>query len=610
MRLDLSDTLKAEHYGKKVEVSCVLMGKSISPYSVPKTILITGVEHTKCQTCQNNKGREITVEKDSPDILKFIDVSTARMSALIKQIIKSECKFSYEVTEVQNVERIFVAAKSGGKTKADSSTYTSYYVGYGLQTNITYRLKGIVTVDPNNQTATHLFTKAVKLKSDTDSFKLTTTIKKELNEFSIHRPTAEKIYAYLEDLYTYYAANITKIYNRFDLHLAVDMVFKSPLSFRFGNEFIFKGWVDAMIIGDTRCGKGYVAEKLLKYFDIGEVISGDNCTYAGLVGGLQQYNGHWVVKWGKMPLNDRGLVIVDEAGEIESRDWSRLSRVRSEGVAEIVKIHTQSTNARTRLLFLANPHNKTVANFSYGIQAVPDIVKMPEDIARFDFALVVAHDEVSMHEINKPRNLIKSMHSNVLEQELVLWIWSRSTQEIAFSDKATALIYELSIKLSKTYSFTVPLIQGENIRIKLAKLAICFAGRVYSNKEKGKILFVDNIHVECAFIFFNLIYKKAASGYYALSQMDKSFDAEHAVGFKRIKRYFNTFRNRGELCKCLLANNNITITDLTEHLNQPPEIARELISKLLKHSCIVKKHSQYVKTPAFTQWLKNEILKK
>ena len=610
MRLDLSETLKAEHYKKKIEVSCVLMGKSISPYSVPKTILITDVEHIKCEICKRNKNRKIIIDKENPNILRFIDISSGRMGTLIKALINSDCKFSYEVTEVQNVERIFISAKSGGKTKADSSTYTSYYVGYGLQTNIFYKLKGYTTVDPSNQTATHIFTKAIKVKSDSDSFTLTKTIRNELHEFEIHKPSAEKIFAYLEDLYTYYAANITKIYNRFDLHLAVDLVFKSPMSFRFGNEFIFKGWIDAMIIGDTRCGKGYVAEKMLKYFDIGEVISGDNCTYAGLVGGLQQYNGHWVVTWGKLPLNDRGLVIIDEAGEIEQKDWSRLSRVRSEGIAEIVKIHTQSTNARTRLLFLANPNGKTVANFSYGIQAVPDIVKMPEDIARFDFALVVAHDEVSMQDINKPRSLIKSMHSNVLEQELILWIWSRKTQEITFSKKAIALIYDLSIKLSKTYSFAIPLIQGENIRIKLAKIAICFAGRVYSNKDSGKTLFVDDIHVECAYIFFNLIYKKAASGYYAMSQMDKSFDTDYTVGFKRIRNYFNTFRNKEELCKCLLANNNITINDLCEHLNQPKEIARELISKLLKHCCIVKKYAYYVKTPPFTQWLKNEILKK
>jgi hypothetical protein len=610
MKLSLSETLKAEHYKKQIEVSCVVVGKNVSPYSIPRTIVITAVEHASCKSCDKLRGKTITIENDNPDLLKFINITSSKMFSVIKEILRIKCKFAYEVTEVQNVERIFITSKAGSKTKTDFGTYTSYFVGYGLKTNIVYNLQGYTTVDPLDQTATHIFTKATKIKSDIDSFHLTGVIKKELNEFAINKPSAEKIYDYLERLYDYYASNITRIYNRFDLHLAVDLVFKSPLSFRFGNEYIYKGWLDAMIVGDTRCGKGFVAEKLLNYFGVGEVISGDNVSYSGLVGGLQHYNGHWVVTWGKLPLNDKGLVIIDEASEIKTQDWSRLSRVRSEGIAEIVKIHTQITNARTRLLFLANPISKTVADFSYGIQAVPNIIKMPEDIARFDFVLVVAHNEVSMQEINKFKPMVTSMHSNTLEQELILWIWSKKDNDIKFSSKAVRLVYELAIKLSKTYSFTIPLIQGENIRVKLAKIAVCFAGRVYSNIEKGKILYVKEVHVECAFIFFNLIYKKVASGYYAMSQMDKSFDITYVAGFKKIKSYFNTFRNKEELCKCLLTNNNISVVDISEHLNQPKEIAREIISKLLENYCVIKKHTYYVKTPQFTEWLKKEILQK
>ena len=99
-----------------------------------------------------------------------------------------------------------------------------------------------------------------------------------------------------------------------------------------------------------------------------------------------------------------------EASEIKTEDWTRLSRIRSEGIAEITKINTQSTHARTRVIFISNPILKTIANYSYGIQALVDIVKAPEDIARFDYVLVVAHNEVEIKDINRRRELVKEIY--------------------------------------------------------------------------------------------------------------------------------------------------------------------------------------------------------
>ena len=484
----------------------------------------------------------------------------------------------------------------------------AYYLGCDLEINTIYELKGYTTTDPSNQTITHVFHEAIKIKSDIDSYVLDKSSHILLSQFNIKDDSVDNIFTHLENLYESYAHNITKIYNRFDLHLAIDLAFRSVISFRFQNELIAKGWTDVMILGDTRCGKGFIAEKLAKYFSVGEVVSGENCSIAGLIGGLQQYNGNWAITWGKIPLNDCGMVILDEASELQDEAWSKLSRVRSEGIAEITKIQTQVTNARTRLLFIANPINKTISNYSYGIQAILDVVKAPEDIARFDYVLVVSHNEVDMEDINKKHNLVKSKYSIQSERELVLWIWSRKINEVEFSEEAIKIVYELSIALDKVYTFTIPLIQGENIRVKLAKIAIGFAGRLYSNKNKGKILYVKKVHVICAYTFLNLIYKKEPSGYYAISKLQKPLSVRDDNKMSKIDKYFNSYRDKRELCKCLLINNNITPNDLSDHMDLSKEISREIISYLLKSDCITKRSSYYVKTPNFTSWLKNIIL--
>lgn len=608
------DISNASYHNKPIKTKCIVSGKSVAPYCIPKRIKISCMpkkdDTDECKTCEFRKNKEVEIEAKDERILMLIDVPTFRLPKVIQYILGIDCKLTFEALEMQNIERIFVLPPTGKDRAKKKLAHISYNVGYGLNVNTVYDMEGYTTIDPTNQTTTHVFTSAQKVKSDVDSFSMDKEMHHRLEQFCIDDPTVERVYERLEEIYMYYAHNITKIYDRFDLHLAVDLVFRSVLSFRFDNEFIHKGWVDAMIIGDTRCGKGYVAEKLMSHFGLGEVISGENCSFAGLVGGLQQFNGHWVITWGKVPLNDGGLVVIDEASEIPTQDWTKLSRIRSEGVAEITKINTQITNARTRLLFLSNAPLKTIASYSYGITALMDVVKAPEDVARFDYALVVAHNEVSIKDINKHREIIDSMFSSEDEQNLILWMWSRKTDEIIFSDEATRAIYKTAIRLAKEYTFSVPLIQGENVRIKLAKLAIGFAGRFYSNKNNGKVLYVDKVHVECAHYFLSMIYKKDASGYFDLSKSNKGegLDASEK-DFSGIEKYLNAFAKRKEdICKCLLNNNNITVNDISEHVNLDKEIAREIVSKLLKHGCISKKHSYYVKTPAFTTWLKRVVL--
>ena len=613
MNVAFGEILNAKYYGQKISVRAIVSGKSLSPYSIPKKIKVI-CSHSKDKKCIgefcpmfHNDTVKITVDDN---LLHFIDVPDTRIGGVIKQIFKISCFLSYEILDVQNVERIFLSAPTGKERITTNSSYVCYYLGHGIDINTIYELEGYSTVDPSDQLATCIFTKANKLKSDVESFVMTKKFHNTLKQFRFESSDPSAIFGHLEEVYEYYARNITKIYGRFHLHLGIDLAFHSPLHFYFDNEYVHKGWIDCIIIGDTRCGKGYVAERLVNYFNVGKTVSGDNASFAGLIGGLQQFNGHWVATWGEVPMNDKGLVVIDEAGEIKHEDWTRLSRVRSEGIAEIVKIQKQTTNARTRLISLVNPPLKTIASYSYGIQSLMDVIKAPEDVARFDYAIVVSHDDVSIEDINTSRPNIDVIYSPEDEEKLIMWIWSRKKNQIEFTSDAIKCAYEMSVNLSKTYTFTIPLIQGENIRIKLAKLACCFAGRLYSSTDDGDKILVKKIHVQCAYYFFNLIYGQESCGYRQFSNLQKTIDAgANEDDIKRIASYFNTYKTgKMMLCECLLRINSITINDLVESLNFPREHATELLSKLITTNMITKKYaSTYVKNPSFAKWLKKTV---
>ncbi len=599
---------KSKYYKKKVIIEAIISGKTLLPYYAPKEIELDCALKARCRKvcCIKEKSMH-SVDFTHPDFIKFVGISDTHIKNIIKSYfdIPYRCDIKVDIKEVYNVEELFLSSivSSNKNSNVSSVSRLGYFVGHGIETNVPYELECFNVPEPIHNKVVHIITKADKLKTNIDYFEITAEIYEKLKIFQPVKKTSESIYDKLTELYNIYSKNLTKIYNRFDLHMAIDLIFHSPLSFYLGNEYVHKGWGDALVIGDTRCGKGFVAEGLCRYYNIGELVSGENLSFAGLVGGVQQMNNRWVSTWGKIPLNDRQLVIIDEAAEIDKKEFARLSRIRSEGIAEIIKIQSEKTMARTRLIFLANPQGRTISSYSFGIQAISDIIDNPEDISRFDYALIVANDEVSLEDINKKHEMVNNPYEE-LDRALILWCWSRKPKQIKITSQAQVLILDLSIKLGRLYDSSIPLIQGENIRVKLAKIAIMIAARVFSNSNEGENILVDIIHVEAAYAFINMLYKKKCSSYYFYSQVKKQTASTDE--YDKLEKYFSSFESKYDLIDYFISNNYITLSDISEHINQPKEVAREIISNLLKYRCILKKFTFYVKTQGFVEWLKKQ----
>jgi hypothetical protein len=610
---NFDEILEPRFNNEPIKVQCIVTGKSLSPYHIPKVVevqCITKFTGEECLGCQYQKEQYFQIEAENENILRFIDIPTTKIGPIIKLVAGIRCKnITYKIMETQSIERIFIARPTGKeRTRKGGQSRQAYLLGAFVESNSVYDLGGYTTNEPTTQVVTHVFTTIEKKTNDAESFNLSLKKHSELNAFCVNKDDTFTMFTKLTKLYTNYAHNITNIYDREDLHMCVDLLFRSVISFRFGNEFVHKGWMEAMIVGDTRCGKGFVAEKMMEYFGLGEVVNGENCSFSGLVGGLQQLNKHWIITWGKIPMNDCGILTIDESGGMQEDMWGKLSRIRSEGVAEITKIQTATSDARTRLLWLCNPPNRMMSSYTYGIQALNDLVKAPEDIARFDYVLAVSHNEVDGETINKRRDPLPKIYEQQLEQDLILWCWSRKPSEVKFEEDAIKYIYESSMLVENLYDFSIPLIQVENVRYKLAKLAIAFAARFYSNEQNGKILLVKRSHVECVIVFLNKIYAKEASGYTAYSEMKKS-QGEIVTPEKltMVTGYFNKWTNKSELLRFLMNNNTFDGNGIMDHMGCVKSEATEVISRLSQASCIAKRGAYYVKAPAFVSYLKSEL---
>lgn len=616
--LTLTQASKTRYYKKEIYVSAIITGKALLPYQVPEKFDLQCVYKRHCKECAFYDIKNISkvpivsfkLDKNDTNLLRFINVPDINFNSIFRAMynLPTQCLAKYQIKSIYSIEEIYMQERINNIMQ--NTTRVGYLINERAECNTPYKLKLIPMPEPRTQKIIYLIVEASKLKIDIDRFKITEKTKIDLTIFNLPENNAkiknevEFAFEFLQNLYDIYAHNLTKIYKRFDLHLAIDLVFHSPLQFTFNNEFVHKGWLDILIMGDTRCGKGYVSENLVKYYGQGEIVSGENVSFAGLVGGVQQIASRWIITWGKIPLNNKKLVVIDESGEMDAKNFSRLSRIRSEGIAEITKIQTEKTMAQTRLIFLTNPKNRLISSYSFGIEAIPDLIENPEDISRFDYALVVSQSEVDLHEMNKHIEP-KDNPYELFDPILIQWIWSRKKDQIIFKKEATELILDYAIKLGEIYSPKIPLIQGENIRIKLAKISAAIAGRLFSCDITGNKLIIKPIHVHMAHIFINLIYKKPTSGYYDFSQIQRQTYEIHDI--KSFEKYIYSFENKNDLVGYFTENNYITLTDLSECMDQPKEIARSIISKLLHFKCIQKKYTFYVKSQSFTNWLKRHL---
>jgi hypothetical protein len=396
-------------------------------------------------------------------------------------------------------------------------------------------------------------------------------------------------------------ANVTKIYMRRELMTAFDLVAHSVIQFPFQGDIVRKGWVEALVVGDTRCGKSETSDRLSKHFKAGELVTGENASYAGLIGGMQQTQKTWSITWGKLPLNDRRMCILDEASGLDPMTISKMSGVRSSGVAEIIKIQTERTLARVRLLWQSNPRGKRpLAAFNSGIDAIQDLIGHPEDIARFDFAMTVASGEVPMNVINaKTRPTVPHVYTSKLCNWLIYFAWSRKPHQVQFAKGAEDACLSLASDLSRRY--VPPLVEGAEQRIKLARLAVAAAARVFSTNAGGDIVIVTPHHVEFVAQFLDAIYTKPSMAFdlYSKAKIAET-ELENPSAIQT-----ELERHPAEFISLLSEAPIFTVNDLQDYASCSREDAVALASFLVRRRCARKGKFGYYKLPAFIRFLRH-----
>lgn len=617
-RIKLQDATNPRYRGKPIEFKACVIGKDTQPYYVPKRYRATCLTRPerRCPSCSGVEAfvSEHKVSLGDESILSMVATSENGLQKRMKMHArcKKSCEVEMEVLETVCCEEVKLVAPLDEIAVDEDFKYVvriGYVIGQEVSANATYIFRGYPYPDPDTQHVVFLLYEAEPAADQLDHYQLTDSDIELLRRQFPGSVTLNEIHEFLDDLYSYLAVTQTKIYERRALHQAVDLVFHSALSFEFNGEDIRRGWLDVLVIGDTRTGKGYVTERLCRYYGAGEVASGENCTFSGLVGGVQQLGARksWVVTWGFIPRNDRRLGVIDEAGSVASDTLSRMSRVRSEGIAEVFKIVTERTLARTRLIWNANPSDgRSIREFEHGVESVRTMTDKNEDIARFDYAMVVSSDEIDPTIINAERSYAGNLRPELQEacRKLIQWIWSRRPGDIKFDPDAVHVILANATRLGQAYHPSIPLIQIENIRVKLAKISCAIAGRIFSSDESGMKIIVTKECAEYAVGFLEHIYTRDTCAYDVYSGLKReqgTLKDEDAL-----LQQFAVFKEAGkDWVNDLLDNPKLTVKGIEAVLNVDIFTAKEVRNTLMRCRAVKQEHSYWVKREPFIRFLRN-----
>lgn len=592
---------------RKISMAVTITGRKDPTYSVPYKLHFECSMDAgpKCKVCpmlndwEGEHDAEIRKE-DIRTVAEFIDAkkTPAEQVARAHFGIQKCNRLDIKEVEAHTVEELFVMSSLDASDHAQTD-YTQrriYHVGGdgGTATNAEVRVLGTTTPSPRDRHNEFYSWSLEEAVTSIDSFRVDPSVVERLEVF---RPQGEqsvweKCWEIAKDL----SVNVTGILGRERLHIAMDLTWHSALHFEFEGRTMPRGWLELLVVGDTRTGKSETAINLSNHYGLGHVIGCEGATFAGLVGGVKEVGGSRTITWGEITVNDRRLVVLDEASGLSQDIIGQLSDIRSRGKAQITKIETATTNARCRAIWISNPRKALGEKHHYGIDIIKGVIGNPEDIARFDLAMSVAKEDIPGSLINSPdRPIVPHIYKAELCQELVLWAWSRKAEHIQWDDDAYRYVFEAASRLGGMYMEDPPLIQASNVREKIARVAVAFAMRTFSTDASGERVVVQRHHVSTAANFINKLYsydkfgyRRQSRRYFANIQIAKEARGDIRRFLQENPRLLNFLLDRA---------GSFRAGDLEEMTHMQRDEVNTALGRLSDAKMIVKERAQIVVTP-------------
>lgn len=605
--IEFEDIFDMRNMGKSVCIEGFTSSKLIQSYAVPSKYKIECLygQFEYCANCPifilKTKNTDFEFEIKEEEQIAMIDKPVDKINERYKKkfgVPKACHSFAIKVTE-NNLAEIFDVIPIRGSTSKEIGFRPVACIALSkntiLSSSANYKIRGTISKHPDNGQII-IITKSAEsfdrvYKYD---FEKEEELKYYLNPSEI---TTEKIIEKLlfvgEDL-----SRFTGIKNRTLFHVFAFLPFVSPYQMILNDQYE-KSALEVFTIGDTRTGKTTVYQKYIELTNIGTLISGENVSLAGLVGGMQQLSyGKWTISWGIFPQNDRGLVIIDEADALPKEVIAGITSVRSSGWAEINKVQQAKAQARIRLVFISNPkNNMNVESYGCGIKAIEDFGYSKQDISRFDYFLILSRNDVRIEEAKyyTEKTVIPMEIYRTVSQRA----YSQSGMENIISENVAIVARDAGEYLANKYYCDIPVFSEGYSFLKVLKVALAI-----------KNLLVIPLSEEVVFATKTLLEMNYDNQPAELGEYANMWRQQMQLNKNIVARMFAPIQGLTEFCKKLFMREVFTYSFFQEiagcNIN---EAYAQYLRPLIEANAIYPtgKRGEYAKTPEFVKLL-NDII--
>ena len=324
---------------------------------------------------------------------------------------------------------------------------------------------------------------------------------------------------------------------------AIDLSYHTVLEFNFGTFKNVRGYLDTLVVAESRVGKSSTAEALQKLYSLGAFTSlaGNSATIPGIIGGSTKVNGSYQTRAGLIPMNHRGLVIFEELAKCNSNLIRELTDIRSSNQVRIARVSgTLTLPALVRMITLTNVKNtgnkiKPINSYPNGIDILVELIGSPEDIARYDMMLVLGEQG---NKIVDPFWEPVTPFEPEAYQTRIRWVWSRNVDQVVIDKEVGKYILEQCNELNKEYDSHIKIFGTEAWK-KVSRLAIAIAGYLVSTDSSYEKIIVTKEHVDAAISYLVDCYDNSTFKLKEYVEMEKLYNNIDEDGIHLLQELYN-----------------------------------------------------------------------
>lgn len=513
--VDLLTATKPENINRMLQSNIQVVAVSESTFASPSAIIaekfrLTG-DNDKMKLGEFKEWE--LVENSCQDVLHLVDngFKEENIQKNIRMLMKIPFKEGGVSIKPVAKKTIFKCYVTDLFETTDTTTqpmeFTAYALGCKLESGQKYLVTYKLVPHPyKGQQLTMLITEAVQANDSVSNFHVTEDAKRALSSIRDMQGTVEEKI----DNLTERVKGLLGYNGNNTLIQAIDLAYHTVLYFNFGTFKKVRGYLDTIIVGESRVGKSSTADTLRATYGLGTFTSlaGNSATIPGLVGGSNKTTNGYQTRAGIIPQNHRGLIIFEEFGKSNANVITELTDIRSSNEVRITRVSgTITMPACVRMIALTNVKNmngtiKPIASYPNGISVITELVETAEDIARYDLIVVLSdRGQAQIDPYWEPEPPLEKE----IYQTRVRWIWSRTEENVIIDKEVGLYILEQANTLNKIYDCHIKIFGTEAWK-KISRLAIAVAGYLVSTDDNYENIIVLKEHVDYAVSYLKRIY--------------------------------------------------------------------------------------------------------